>query len=130
MPAGHAAARDVARAEHEAGARARERDQARERRGVVGAVGVHLAHDLRALGERALEARDVGGAEAELGGPVDDLGAERLRERAGAVGRVVVDHDDVEVLAGERGPGALDHAGEAVRLLVGGEDEPDQSAVR
>ena len=51
--------------------------------------------------------------------------ASALGERAGAVGRGVVDHEDVQVLAGERGADALDHAARLVGLVVGGEDEPD-----
>ena len=92
------------------------------------AVGVHLADELGAVRERAGEAGDVGGAEAELARAVEHLGAEPLGERAGAVGRGVVDDEDVEVLAGERLAGAGDHAGQARGLVVGGEDEPDGGA--
>ncbi len=91
----------------------------------MGAVGVELADEVRALRERAGEAGDVGAPEAELGRAVQHLGAQPLGERAGAVGRGVVDHEQVEVLGGERGPRRGDHARERRGLVVGREDEPD-----
>ena len=60
------AARDVAGAEHEVGAVLGGRDQPRDVGRVVREVAVHLEHELGAVGERAAEAGDVGGAEALL----------------------------------------------------------------
>src|SRR6185312_3487161 len=45
---------------------------------VVGEVGVHLQHECGAAGEGAAEAGDVGGPEAALAGPVQNLDPVRL----------------------------------------------------
>ena len=113
-PVGHPAAGHVARAEHEVGALGRG-DQARQVGRVVREVGVHLEHQLRAAGERALEARQVGAARGPplpgrcststcgvlVGQPVGDL--------AGAVRRAVVHDQD------RGGPGRWSRAGPAPR---------------
>ena len=61
-------------------------------------VRVHDADDVRG---RDAEARDDGGAEAELAGAVNDLHPPRPRQlvgdRAGAVRRVVVDDHELEL---------------------------------
>jgi hypothetical protein len=93
----------------------------------VGAVGVHLAHEPGPGRERAAEARDVGAAEPELRRPVQHLDAQPLGERARAVGRGVVDDEDVVRLAGERGARAGHDGAEAGGLVIGGEDEPDRA---
>ena len=67
-------------------------------------VAVHLEDELGAVGERAAEAGDVGGPEALLALAVEhvdvgELGREAVGELAGAVGRVVVDHEHAHVRA-------------------------------
>ena len=74
----------------------------REHGGVVGEVGVHLAHDVVALVQRVTEPVAVGGAQAGLARSVQHLDAAQLLGRllgqlAGAVGAVVVGDDDVQV---------------------------------
>ena len=88
-------------------------------------VAVHLEHELGAVGERAAEAGDVGGAEPLLRGAVEDadvrqLGGEPVGELAGAVGRVVVDHEHAVALAEDAAERA-DHRLEVLELVVGGE---------
>ena len=65
----------------------------------MGEVGVHLEDQLGAAGEGRAEAGDVGGAEAFLARPVQDvdalvLGGEPVGDLAGPVGRAVVDDQD------------------------------------
>ena len=65
----------------------------------MGEVGVHLQQQVGALGERAVEAGQVRGADPLLALAVQhldllDLGGEAVGDRAGAVGRVVVHHED------------------------------------
>ena len=64
-------------------------------------VAVHLEDQLGPVGERAAEAGDVRRAEAFLPRPVQDgdeveLLGEPVGDLAGAVGRVVVDYEDVD----------------------------------
>ena len=105
---GHAAAGDVARADHEVGVRGG-LDQRRDVRRVVREVGVHLDDELGAAGERVLEPGGVGAAEAVLLGAVEDLdrvelGGEPVGDLAGPVGRGVV--DDEHPVARRRPPRA------------------------
>ena len=93
-------------------------------------VGVHLEEEVGALLHRLTEAGDVGLAQAFLGGAVQDgdvrvLFGEAVGEPAGAVGRVVVDDQRVELNA--VAVGDLANAVEGVRqvlaLVVGGNDD-------
>ncbi len=64
-------------------------------------VRVHRADEVGSLGQRPLEASDVGRAQPQLARTVDDLHApvalrrQSIGDRAGAVGRVVVHDGDV-----------------------------------
>ena len=84
--------------------------QGRERRGVVGQVGVHLDEPVVAAVEAHAEAVAVGVAEAVLlraHEHVDlaELGAGGPGEVGGAVGAVVVDDEDVDRRARRRARG-------------------------
>ena len=66
----------------------------------MGEVGVHLADQLGAAGERLAKAGDVGRAEALLARPVEHrdvrmLGGQPVGDLPGAVGRGVVDDQQV-----------------------------------
>ena len=83
--------------------------------GLVGTVGVHLPDHVVAAAEGDLEPVVVRRAEALLAGAVQHaharvLGRDRVGEVAGAVGRAVVDDQDVDlglgVHAAARGAGA------------------------
>ena len=89
--------RDVARPHHEIDAFEKRGDQARERLGLMGEVGVHLDEGLPAPIEAPCEAGPVGTAQAGLGGAPQDvdvaeLVAQLLGQIGGAVGAAVVDH--------------------------------------
>ena len=98
----------------------------------MGEVGVHLHHVARAVVERVAKAGQVGGADPVLLGAVQHLhpvalGGEPIGDLAGAVGRAVVDDQDlVGPIVGSRehlargGRYRLD----VLRLVVGGEDQP------
>ena len=65
----------------------------------MGEVGVHLQYEAGAGLERPVESGDVGGAEAFLARPPQNLdllvpGGKPLGDLPGAVGRVVVDDQD------------------------------------
>jgi hypothetical protein len=65
-------------------------------------VGVHLDDAVRAELEGSRDARAIGGAEALFGGAVEDVdagirGGEGVRDPAGAVGRIVVDDEHLEL---------------------------------
>ncbi len=104
-PVAHAATARVARADDEVGAAV---EGGHERRQVVGRmrpVGVHLDDAPGAAREHVGEAVDVGPAEALLAGAMEDLdarvrGGQAVGQRPGAVGRGVV--DDEQVRAGQR----------------------------
>ena len=92
-------------------------------------VRVHLNDDISAVCQRVFEALDVRRAEAELGAALKQadaarvFGNELLREGAGAVGRAIVDDQDVD---GKRqSPEGLGHLAHVVRLVVGGDDDSD-----
>ena len=100
-------------------------------------VGVHLEEAVVALLQALLECLHVGRAQAELARPVHHLDVivlarDRVGDRAGPVGRVVI--DDHQVRFGERGTHRVDEARQVVLLVVsGGDDEgsghrkPDRS---
>ncbi len=131
-PVDDAAARRVARPDHEVGRSAGDRgDEGRQRCRVVRPVGVHLDHDLGPAGERNAEAVEVGPPEPLLFGPMADAdpgvgGCELVRDLAGAVGRSVV--DDEERRSGQ----ALQDRGgdrpDVLRLVVGRQDDPGSGA--
>ena len=124
LPALDPAALDVARAEHQVGI-ARGGDQPRHVGRVVREVGVHLEDQLGPAGQRLPEARDVGAPEALLAAAVQHLdglvlGGEPVRDRTGAVGRVVVHHEHA-VLArrlGQLGEHGRDDRLEVLGLVV------------
>ena len=72
-PVHHRATRDPARAEHEIGAVSEALEQARELLRLVGPVGIHLDEDVVALGQPPPEAVDVGGPQAGLARPVQNV---------------------------------------------------------
>ena len=83
----------------------------------VRAVGVHLDDHVVAVLQRPAEAGDVGAAEARLLCPVHDLDVrvglrELVGEVPGAVGAVIVDHQQVRV-----GDGFPDPAGDDLQVL-------------
>src|SRR5438067_7435418 len=97
-PVSDAAARDVARPEHEIGVLGGG-DQARQVSRAMREVRVHLEHELSTAVERSAEAGQVGGAKTLLARAVQNLEAmdltrEPIRDRARAVRRVVVDDED------------------------------------
>src|SRR5205807_7489010 len=76
-----------------------------------------------AVGEGAPEPRDVGGAEALLARPVEDvdepvLGGEAVGDLTGAVGRAVVDHEHV-IVGAEHLAERMHHPLEVLPLVVG-----------
>jgi len=83
-------------------------------------VAVHLDHVVVAVVERVDEARLNRAADPEIEGMADDPRAGVLSEGPGAVGRAVVDDDDVEP-----GRPLLDRANDTAdrrRLVVGRND--------
>jgi hypothetical protein len=94
-------------------------------------VGVHLEDQVGPVGERHVEAGEVGAPESLLVRPVEhadalDLPGQAIGDLTGAVGRVVV-HDQDRVLE----PGALqlrqggpNERLDVLGLVVGREDEP------
>ena len=89
--------------------------------GLVGAVGVHLADHVVAGVERHPEAVQVGRAQAGLVGAVQDRdlrvgGGEPVGDVAGAVGRAVVDDEDVDVGLRRRAAGRRSSARLAASL--------------
>src|SRR5205814_1560671 len=87
-------------------------------------VGVQVLQQVVPVRHRVPHGREGGGAQAELAGAVHHLdagvlGGQFVGQPAGAVGRVVVDHQHVRV----RGVGVDvgDQRGQVVPLVVGGE---------
>src|SRR5205823_1917286 len=98
-PVADAPAADVARAERDIGAVLDGGDEPGHVLRIVREVAVHLEHELGALGERAPEAGEIRGSEAFLALAVQhadelELAGEAVGDRAGAVGRAVVDDED------------------------------------
>jgi hypothetical protein len=97
----------------------------------VRAVRVHLDHGLVPVLARPAEPGHVGGAQALLAGPVQDVhgrvgGGEPVGDLAGAVRAVVVGDEDVHL--GYRPPQPIDDDLDVVGLVVGGnhhENAPD-----
>ena len=94
-------------------------------------VGVHLEDEVVAVLERPLEPGDVRPSQAILRHPVQHVHPRLVRRELvgqlpGAVGRVVVHHQDLEarVLQQDRG----DDLREVLALVVGGDD--DERALR
>ena len=75
---------------------------------VVLAVAVDLHGELVAVLERVAEAGLDGAADAEVERQAEDVRARRGGDRGGAVGRAVVDDDDLE--ARVEGADLVDHA--------------------
>src|SRR5690606_4302257 len=74
-PVDRAAAADVARADDDVDAAARAADELGQEARVVAEVRVHLDDDVVVAGERPGEALEVGRAEPELAGAVEDVDA-------------------------------------------------------
>ncbi len=96
--------------------------------GLVRAVGVHLDDGVVPGVEGPAEALEVRRAQALLLGPVDDVDLRVLRgegvgDRAGPVGRAVVEDDDVDVR--HLVPDATDHDRQRVVLVVGRDEDGD-----
>jgi hypothetical protein len=89
-------------------------------------IRVDDSHDRR---RRGREAGDDGGAEAELSRPMHYFDAvpprEFIGERAGAVGRVVVDDDELagDVFCGIRREDRFDELAEAIAFVVSRDDD-------
>ena len=127
-PAVAAAARQVARAEHEIGAAPELLEHLRQERRRVREVGVELADGGVIALEAPGEAGAVGVAEAVLAAAVQDVqpgpsGGHAIGECAGAVGRGVVDDEQLDAarLALER----LDEPVQRAGLVVGGNHDED-----
>ncbi|KQR43791.1 hypothetical protein ASF82_09210 [Frigoribacterium sp. Leaf164] len=120
-----AAAGHPARAEHEVVV-GEQGDQGGKVLRVVGAVGVHLDEGRVAALEPPGEAGQVRGAEAGLAGAVQHVhpgvaGGPRVGEVAGAVGRAVVDDENVD--GGPAVEGAADDPVEVLSFVVGRDDD-------
>ena len=130
VPAGHAAAGEVARAEHQVGIGCG-LDEARDVGGIVGEVRVHLEHELGPGAKRPPEPGEVRGADPLLLAPVQHLDVlaldgEPIGELTGAVRGVVVDDEEPVIGRGgrERARRRLDDRLEVLHLVVGGQHEP------
>src|SRR5262249_14778284 len=104
-PIANSAARDIARAQYEIGSGHGPKEGSQVA-WIVREIGVHLDQEVRAAGQRVSESRRVGRAEALLARAVKPLHQIELRgeavcDRAGAVGRVVVDDQDPVVVPAE-----------------------------
>ncbi len=89
-------------------------------------VGVHFDHDVVASLGRPGEPGEVGAAEAVLLAAMKDVDAriarrQRVGDGPGAVGRVVVDDQDID--GGNGREQVCDHAFDAGGLVVGGRDD-------
>jgi hypothetical protein len=98
----------------------------------VGAVGVHLDHDVVALAECPREARQIRGAEALLAQSVHHVDVvvrrrQLVRQCARPVGRVVVGHQHVRL--GHRGPQAAHDDREGRQLVKRGDDDHDPTEI-
>ncbi len=124
-PALHPAARNVARADHHvhrrAAGRVHARDQIRQITRLVAEIGVHVEHVLVALLDGVLHARQNGRPQPQFSRPVETVDAAvggrlLVAPAAGAVRRVVVDHQQV----GSRGvaENLLHQPGEILQLVV------------
>ena len=127
-PVDRAAARDVARPDHQVRLPVDDRrDERREHRGVVAEVGVHLDDDAGTAIERGAEPVEVRPPETLLGLAVEDADArvglgQLVGQAAGAVRRVVVDDEQRRARQG-----AEDRFGDRADVLgfvIGGEDDP------
>lgn len=96
------------------------RQQHRDLPRVVLAVAVDLDRDAVAVLAGVGVTRLHRPADPEVERVAQHDRARRLGGAGGAVGRAVVDHDDVEV--GGVGPQLRDHAGDRAALVVGGND--------
>jgi hypothetical protein len=94
----------------------------------VGQVGVHLADQVVAPGDPPAHAVAVGDADPGLGRAVQhvhpaELGPDALGDGSGAVGAVVVDHEDVGV--GDGRPRAAQELLDVADLVVGRRHDED-----
>ena len=124
-PVGRAAAIDVARADDEIGV-LRERQEVGQVFGIVRVVGVHLEDELVAVLDGIVKAEYVRGAQAHLAGAVQRADprirrADLVDELAGAVGRVIVDDQDVGL--GREAQDVRDQAGDILALVIGRDDD-------
>ncbi len=129
-PVDGAAALRPAGAEGQVGAGLARSDQAGHVLRIVGEVAVDLEHELGPRRQGPAEPRDVGGPKALLGGAMQhvdpgQLGRERIGDRAGAVGRVVVDHENAVAGGIEHSAECPHHRLQVLALVVRG--ETDQS---
>ncbi len=124
-PALHPAAGNVARADHHVDRLPPRRGHAGHKIGqitrLVAEIGVHVEHVLVAVLDRVFHARENGGAQPQFPRPMEamDAGIGRrllVAPTAGAVGRIVVDHQQV----GPRGEAEnlLHQPGEILHLVV------------
>ena len=95
-------------------------EQGAELARVVLAVAVDLDGDVEVMLGRILDARLNGGADAEVVRQAEHGCAGRAGELGGAVGRAVVDDDDLEV--GVEVPDLGDDLRDGARLVVGRDD--------
>src|SRR5699024_6001124 len=119
----HAAAGNIARADHQVGPGVDRVEHRRQALGRVAAVGVHLHEDRVPAVEPPPEPGDVGGPQTFLARAVQDtdptagvLGREAIGDLAGPVGTVVVRHEYGHVRGGGEQP--FHHRGEVLPLVV------------
>ena len=105
------------------------RDERRQILGIVRQVGVHLADEVDVgLGDRLLQAVDVGASEPALAGAVHDLhparvlDRQRVGNRPGAIRRSVVDDQHPEARVREH---AAREQRQILALVVGRDDDED-----
>src|SRR5207253_71936 len=131
-PVAHAAAGNVARAQCQVCACAHGCQQAREVRGVVREVAVHLDQKAGAAVERMAKAGQVSGPDPVLLAAVQDLhplalARQAVGDLARAVRRAVVHHEHAMAVASgprENRSRRTHHALEVLGLVVGRKDQP------
>ena len=89
-------------------------------------VSIHAEDNGRAVGQRLLEAGDVGGAQAKLAGAMDDtyqavLACQPVCNVAGAIGRIVVNDDHLQAQA--KIENLRDKTFDILSLVVGWNDD-------
>ena len=94
----------------------------------MGEIGIHLEHEVEAMLERPAEAGNVGPPQPLLGSPVQAVnprlpGSHLIGQLAGAIGRGVVHHQDLDprILEQDR----RNDLGQILRLVVGRDDDED-----
>ena len=129
-----AAARDVPRPDDDVRPFVERADEVRQVLGVVREIGVHLEEAVVAFAQALIERLQIRRSQPELARAVHDsdvvvLGGDGVGQVTGAVGRSVVDDEDVGVGRGCAHP--VQKAGEIVTLVVSRrDDESPRFAVR